>query len=102
MPGLLLYFLTHTLGVAPLLAGLTLVLPKVVDVVVHRVLGSRSDRDARRGGHRRGMLRVGLLLAGAMIAMFPVPGRLSGVPGAVGRRLVHRRPSICGGVRRHP
>lgn len=84
VPGLLLlYFLTHTLGVAPFLAGLTLLLPKVVDVIVHPVLGSRSDRDARRDGHRRGMLRVGLLLAGAMVAMFSVPGGLSGVPGAL-------------------
>lgn len=36
VPGLLLlYFLTRTLGVPALLAGTTLLLPKIVDVVVH-------------------------------------------------------------------
>lgn len=84
VPGLLLlYFLTHTLGVSPLIAGLTLLLPKVVDVVVHPLLGTRSDRAARRTGHRRGMLRFGLLLAVAMVAMFTVPGGLSGTPAAL-------------------
>jgi Na+/melibiose symporter-like transporter len=84
VPGLLLlYFLTHTLGVPPWLAGLTLLLPKIIDVVVHPLLGSRSDREARRRGHRRGMLRVGLLLAVVMVAMFTVPGGLSGAPAAL-------------------
>ncbi|MFC7531486.1 MFS transporter [Actinoplanes sp. GCM10030250] len=84
VPGLLLlYFLTHTLGVSPFLAGLTLLLPKIVDVVVHPLLGSRSDRDARRTGHRRGMMRVGLLLAAVMVAMFTVPAGLSGAPAAL-------------------
>ncbi|MEU4427113.1 MFS transporter [Actinoplanes sp. NPDC024001] len=84
VPGLLLlYFLTHTLGVSPFLAGLTLLLPKIIDVVVHPLLGSRSDREARRTGHRRGMLRVGLLLAVAMVAMFTVPAGLSGAPAAL-------------------
>jgi GPH family glycoside/pentoside/hexuronide:cation symporter len=84
VPGLLLlYFLTHTLGVAPALAGLTLLLPKIIDVVVHPYLGSRSDRDARRTGNRIGMLRAGLLLAVAMAGMFSVPAGLSGVSAAL-------------------
>ncbi|MFC4070546.1 MFS transporter [Actinoplanes subglobosus] len=84
VPGLLLlYFLTHTLGVPPLLAGLTLLLPKIIDVVVHPYLGSRSDRAARRTGNRIGMLRVGLLLAVAMVGMFSVPGGLSGAGAAL-------------------
>ncbi|MBB2946683.1 Na+/melibiose symporter-like transporter [Actinoplanes lutulentus] len=79
VPGLLLlYFLTHTLGVPPFLAGLTLLLPKIIDVIVHPLLGSRSDREARRSGHRRGLLRIGLLLAVAMVGMFTVPSGLSG------------------------
>ncbi|GGN13046.1 Na+/melibiose symporter-like transporter [Actinoplanes campanulatus] len=84
VPGLLLlYFLTHTLGVTPFLAGLTLLLPKIIDVVVHPYLGSRSDAAARRSGHRLGLLRVGLLLAVAMAGMFTVPAGLSGAGAAL-------------------
>jgi len=84
VPGLLLlYFLTHTLGVSPFLAGLTLLLPKILDAVAHPLFGSLSDREARRTGHRRGMLRWGLLLAVAMAAMFTVPAGLSGPAAAL-------------------
>jgi GPH family glycoside/pentoside/hexuronide:cation symporter len=84
VPGLLLlYFLTHTLGVSPLLAGLTLLLPKIIDVIVHPYLGSRSDQAARRTGNRLGMLRLGLLLAVAMAGMFTVPAGLSGPAAAL-------------------
>ncbi|MEU9580395.1 MFS transporter [Streptomyces chilikensis] len=79
VPGLLLlYFLTDVLGVPAFLAGLTLLLPKVVDVVVHPFLGSRSDREAVRFGHRRRMMRTGVLLGAAMVAMFGVPPALTG------------------------
>lgn len=82
VPGLLLlYFLTDILGVAAALAGLTLLLPKIVDVVVHPTIGSRSDREARALGHRRRMMLGGVLLGGAMVAMFSVPSGLVG-PGA--------------------
>ncbi|WP_328530991.1 MFS transporter [Nocardioides sp. NBC_00368] len=84
VPGLLLlYFLTNTLGVAPLVAGLALLVPKVIDAVVHPVLGTLSDREARRHGHRRGVMHWGLLLGLAMIAMFTVPGDLHGTPAAL-------------------
>ncbi|MFB6819809.1 MFS transporter, partial [Streptomyces sp. NPDC056347] len=79
VPGLLLlYFLTDVLGVPAFTAGLTLLLPKVVDIVVHPLLGSRSDREARRIGHRRRMMRAGVLLGVAMAAMFSVPPGLTG------------------------
>ncbi|GAA1909691.1 MFS transporter [Streptomyces sodiiphilus] len=82
VPGLLLlYFLTHTLGVTSFLAGLVMLLPKVIDALVHPLLGTLSDREARRSGHRLRMLRWGLLLACAMVAMFSVPAGLTG-PGA--------------------
>ncbi|MGW0177181.1 MFS transporter [Rhodococcus sp. NPDC003322] len=84
VPGLLLlYFLTRTLGVSPLFAGLTLLLPKVADVVIHPLFGYLSDRQARLVGHRRGMLRGGLLLGLAMIAMFTVPQGFSGPTAAL-------------------
>ncbi|MFC4056765.1 MFS transporter [Planomonospora corallina] len=84
VPGLLLlYFMVHTLGVPVSLAGLTLLLPKAIDVLVHPLLGTLSDREARRTGHRRGMLRWGLLLAAAMAAMFTVPAGLTGPAAAL-------------------
>ncbi|QMW68050.1 MFS transporter [Mumia sp. ZJ1417] len=84
VPGLLLlYFLTNTLGVSPLVAGLVLLLPKVLDAVVHPTFGTWSDRQARRHGHRRGMMRLGLLLAVAMGAMFAVPSGLTGLSAAL-------------------
>ncbi|MFE7225444.1 MFS transporter [Nocardioides sp. NPDC057577] len=79
VPGLLLlYFLTDVLGVAPFLAGLTILAPKVIDVIVHPLLGSRSDREAVRQGHRRSMMTRGALLGVAMAALFAVPGGLEG------------------------
>ncbi|TDC46575.1 MFS transporter [Actinomadura sp. KC345] len=79
VPGLLLlYFMTHTLGVSPFLAGLTLLLPKILDAIVHPWFGSLSDRRARRDGHRRGLLRWGLLLAFAWIGLFSVPSGVHG------------------------
>ncbi|MFE1317374.1 MFS transporter [Kitasatospora phosalacinea] len=84
VPGLLLlYYLTDVLGVSAALAGPALLLPKAVDVVVHPLLGSRSDRQARRDGHRRRMMRGGLLLGAAMTAMFSVPSALGGAGAAL-------------------
>ncbi|MEI7054219.1 MFS transporter [Nocardioides sp. CCNWLW239] len=84
VPGLLLlYFLTNTLGVSPLVAGLALLAPKIIDAVIHPVFGTLSDREARRHGHRRGVMRWGLLLGLAMVAMFTVPGGLHGTPAAL-------------------
>lgn len=84
VPGLLLlYFLTDVVGVAAALAGLTLFVPKLIDVVVHPMIGSRSDREARRLGHRRRMMLGGVLLGAAMVAMFTVPASLEGWPAAV-------------------
>ncbi|MFD1662192.1 MFS transporter, partial [Streptomyces caeni] len=84
VPGLLLlYFLTNTLGVPSAVAGVTLLLPRIVDTLVHPLLGSLSDRRARGSGHRRGMLRWGLLLAVAMVAMFTVPAGWTGLPAAL-------------------
>lgn len=84
VPGLLLlYFLTDVLAVPALVAGFTLLLPKVVDVLVHPWLGSLSDRAARRTGHRRDLMRGGLLLGVAMVLVFTVPASLSGWSAAV-------------------
>ncbi|NYV76419.1 MFS transporter [Streptomyces sp. UH6] len=84
VPGmLLLYFMTDTLGVSPALAGVTLLIPKIVDAVAHPALGTWSDREARRHGHRRRMLTLGLTLAVALVALFTVPSGLTGLGAAL-------------------
>ena len=59
LPGLVLvYFLTDTLGVAAIAAGLLVTVAKVWDVIIDPVIGARSDRSlARTGSRRRFMLQ---------------------------------------------
>ncbi|MFD2765260.1 MFS transporter [Micromonospora eburnea] len=79
VPGLLLlYFLTDVLAVAPWLAGLTLLLPKIADVLLHPWIGHRSDVEQARRGHRRRLLLAGCVLPLAFAALFAVPGGLTG------------------------
>ncbi|MFN8125947.1 MAG: MFS transporter [Candidatus Nanopelagicales bacterium] len=79
VPGLLLaFYLTNVLGVSPFLAGFALLLPKVLDVIVHPWFGTLSDRQRARRGNRRHMMWIGLFLALALVGMFSVPASLSG------------------------
>ncbi|RKN41476.1 MFS transporter [Micromonospora endolithica] len=83
VPGLLLlYFLTDVLAVAPWLAGLALLLPKIADVVLHPWIGHRCDVELARRGDRRRLLLVGCALPLAFAALFAVPGGLTGAPAA--------------------
>ncbi|MFI6128310.1 MFS transporter [Micromonospora sp. NPDC051141] len=83
VPGLLLlYFLTDVLAVAPWLAGLTLLLPKVADVLLHPWIGHRCDVEQARRGHRRRLLLAGCALPAAFAALFAAPGGLTGGPAA--------------------
>ncbi|SCL36233.1 Na+/melibiose symporter [Micromonospora nigra] len=83
VPGLLLlYFLTDVLAVAPWLAGLTLLLPKVADVLLHPWIGHRCDVEQARRGHRRRLLLVGCVLPVAFAGLFAVPGGLTGASAA--------------------
>ena len=67
VPGLLLlYYLTNIVGVNPFLAGLVLLLPKVLDIVMHPYFGVLSDRQLAKRGNRRRMMLLGLLLGVAM------------------------------------
>ena len=55
LPGLVLvYFLTDTLGVAAIVAGLIVTGAKVWDVLIDPVIGGLSDRAFERKGSRRG------------------------------------------------
>ncbi|MCP3784824.1 MFS transporter [Micromonospora sp. A3M-1-15] len=83
VPGLLLlYFLTDVLAVAPWLAGLTLLLPKIADVLLHPWIGHRCDVEQARRGHRRRLLLAGCALPLAFAALFAVPGGLDGASAA--------------------
>ncbi|MFW0793125.1 MFS transporter [Gordonia sp. CPCC 205515] len=76
LPGLvLIYYLTDTLGVAAVVAGLIVAAAKIWDVVIDPVIGAASDRRALRLGSRRGMMLLGALaLPVFFIATFAVPG----------------------------
>jgi GPH family glycoside/pentoside/hexuronide:cation symporter len=78
VPGLvLLYYMTDTLGVAAGLAGLVVVVPKLLDLVVNPLVGRLSDRTVSRWGHRRPWMAVGGLLlpvAFALIFWSPFTG----------------------------
>jgi Na+/melibiose symporter-like transporter len=83
VPGLfLLYFLTDVLAVPPLAAGLALLVPNIVDVVLHPWVGRLSDTDLAGRGHRRRLMSVGCLVALAFVALFAVPFGLRGIPAA--------------------
>jgi len=80
VPGLLLLpYLTDTLGVTAVLAGVLVLAPKAWDVLLNPVAGRISDR----AGTRRPFLLVGgLALAVLFAAIFAGPFR-SGVPAAL-------------------
>ena len=79
LPGLVLvYYLTDTLGVTALLAGLIVTLAKVWDVIIDPVIGGRSDVSlARTGSRRRFMVLGGVLLPVFFILTFAVPAGMT-------------------------
>ncbi|MEO7349491.1 MAG: MFS transporter [Terrimesophilobacter sp.] len=85
LPGLVLvYYLTDTLGVTALLAGILVTLAKVWDVVIDPVIGSRSDVSlAHTGSRRRFMVLGAVLLPVFFVLMFAVPGGMSPVVAGV-------------------
>jgi Na+/melibiose symporter-like transporter len=75
VPGLMLLpYLTDTLGIAALTAGLLVFLPKAWDVVLNPVAGRISDRTRDpRGPRRPWLLRAGIGLAAAFALLFAAP-----------------------------
>lgn len=76
VPGLLmLIYLTDTLGVSALYAGLAVMLPKAWDVLLNPMVGALSDREAVRTSHRTRLMLLGALtlpVAFALIFRAPV------------------------------
>lgn len=75
VPGLMLLpFLTDSLGIAALWAGMIVFLPKAWDVILNPLAGRISDRTVdARGPRRPWLLRAGLLLAVAFALIFAGP-----------------------------
>ena len=75
VPGLMLLpYLTDTLGVAAVVAGLVVVLPKAWDVLLNPIAGRISDRTVDpRGPRRPWLLRAGLALAATFALLFAGP-----------------------------
>lgn len=85
LPGLVLvYYLTDSLGVTALMAGLIVTLAKVWDVIIDPVIGGLSDRTLARTGTRRGPMLVGAVgLPLAFIATFAVPSAVGQAGAAI-------------------
>ncbi|KQX07395.1 MULTISPECIES: MFS transporter [unclassified Leifsonia] len=79
LPGLVLvFYLTDTLGVAALMAGLLVTLAKVWDVIIDPLIGAWSDRWLLRTGSRRGFMLLGACtLPLFFVITFSVP---AGIP----------------------
>lgn len=75
LPGLVLtYYLTDSLGVAALAAGLVITLAKVWDVIIDPVIGALTDRDLARHGTRRRLMLLGACTLPVLFALtFAVP-----------------------------
>lgn len=75
LPGLVLvFYLTDTLGVAALLAGVLVTAAKVWDVIIDPVIGARSDRGLAKHGSRRPYMIAGaVLLPVFFLLTFAVP-----------------------------
>lgn len=80
VPGLLLLvFLTDEVGVTASLAAAVVLIPKLWDVVLNPLVGTWSDRtDSRWGPRVPWMLAGAVVLPVFFVAMFTVPGGLSG------------------------
>src|SRR3954451_23574690 len=70
LPGLVLtYYLTDSLGVTAILAGVIVSAAKVWDVLIDPVIGSLTDRDLARHGTRRRLMLIGSLTLPVLFAV---------------------------------
>lgn len=81
LPGLVLViYLTDTLGIAALAAGILVTAAKVWDVIIDPVIGARSDRSLALRGSRRPLMVLGsLALPVFFILTFAVPAGIGPV-----------------------
>lgn len=77
LPGLvLIYYMTDTLGISPIVAGIVMTIAKLWDIAIDPWIGGQSDTALwRHGSRRRGMLVGSLALPMLFIVTFAViPG----------------------------
>jgi len=85
LPGLVLtYYLTDSLGVAAIVAGVVIAFAKIWDVVIDPVIGALTDRDLARHGSRRRLMLIGACTLPVFFALtFAVPPAVGPWIGAV-------------------
>ena len=85
LPGLVLvFYLTDTLGIAALAAGVLVTIAKVWDVIIDPVIGARSDRSlALRGSRRPFMILGAVALPVFFILTFAVPAGIGPVASGI-------------------
>ncbi|HET6629985.1 MAG TPA: glycoside-pentoside-hexuronide (GPH):cation symporter [Woeseiaceae bacterium] len=70
----LLFYLTQAQGFSPVIAGLALLVPRAIDVVLDPLMGMISDRTVSRFGRRRPYLLLGsVVFAVPFYLMFDIP-----------------------------
>lgn len=81
LPGLVLvFYLTDTLGIAALAAGILVTVAKVWDVIIDPVIGARSDRSLALRGSRRPFMLLGAIALPVFFTLtFAVPAGLGPV-----------------------
>jgi GPH family glycoside/pentoside/hexuronide:cation symporter len=73
----LVFYMTDSLGIPVALAGLTITIAKLWDVLVDPLIGSLSDRALAATGSRRGFMRVAIIaLPVFFVVTFAVPDGL--------------------------
>ncbi|WP_028644710.1 MFS transporter [Nocardioides sp. URHA0020] len=84
VPGLMLLpYLTDSLGIAAILAGFIVFLPKAWDVILNPIAGRISDRTVDpRGPRRPWLLRGGAGLAVGFVLLFAAPDMATGLEAA--------------------
>ncbi len=85
LPGLVLvYYLTDSLGVAALTAGLIVTLAKVWDILIDPVIGAYTDREHQRTGGRSRLMLIGAVSIPVLFLLtFAVPAGLDPVASGI-------------------
>lgn len=85
LPGLvLIYYMTDTLGISALFAGLMVALAKIWDVIIDPIIGARSDHSlATTGSRKRFMFLGGILLPIFFLLTFAVPVAIGPIAGGI-------------------
>lgn len=85
LPGLVLvYYLTDSLGVTAIAAGVIVTIAKIWDVLIDPVIGARSDQSLARTGSRRRLMVWGAVCLPVLFTLtFAVPPGLEPAAGAV-------------------